>query len=68
MYDEMIFNRVKNAFDLEKMIFFVGAGISVNSGVPKFGKLNRIVIPTIVNRKLNVGTISQETSEHERGK
>lgn len=53
MYDEMIFNRVKKAFDSENMVFFVGAGISVNSGVPGFGKLNRIVISTIVNGKLN---------------
>lgn len=52
MYGEMITNRVKKAFNSEKIVFFVGAGISVDSGVPGFGKLNERVIQSIGNRKL----------------
>jgi len=49
---KLINNRVKKAFNLEKMVFFVGAGISKNSEVPTFGKLNEEVIRSIGDGKL----------------
>lgn len=47
MYDEIIINRVKKAFNSEKMVFFVGAGISVDSEVPDFSKLKEEIIQSI---------------------
>lgn len=51
MYDEMITNRVKEALG-SKIVFFVGAGISRDSGVPTFGELNEEVIRSIGDGKL----------------
>ena len=52
IYDEVIIKRIKKAFDTEKMVFFVGAGISVCSKVPTFYKLNEEIIQTIGDRVL----------------
>jgi len=51
MDDEMITNRVKEALG-SKMVFFVGAGISRDSGVPTFSELNEEVIRSIGGREL----------------
>jgi len=52
MYHEVIINRVKKAFDSKKMVLFVGAGISRDSGVPTFGELNEELIRSIGGGKL----------------
>lgn len=53
MNNEMIVNRVKEAFTSgPKMVFFVGAGISIPSGVKSFGEFNERDIRSITDEKL----------------
>jgi tetratricopeptide (TPR) repeat protein len=52
MYNELITNRINEAFG-SKIVFFVGAGISKNSGVPTFIELNEEAIRSIASEKLN---------------
>jgi hypothetical protein len=52
LIDEIIGSRIEKAFRGKRMVFFVGAGISVPSGVPDFGSLNKEVIQTIANGEI----------------
>ncbi len=55
MINKIIIDRMERAFDDKKIIFFVGAGISVPapSKMPDFNKLNMKVIKTITNYELD---------------
>lgn len=50
--DQMLIDRIKSAFG-RRMVFFVGAGISVPSGVPDFKRLNEEVIQSISGDELD---------------
>lgn len=52
MFNESITNRINEVFG-SKIVFFVGAGISKNSGVPTFIGLNEEIIRSIARGKLN---------------
>ena len=49
--DKIIAERIEKAFG-KRIVFFVGAGISVPSGVPDFKKLNKEVIQTLTDNEL----------------
>lgn len=49
--DLIIAERIEKAFG-KRIVFFVGAGISVPSGVPEFKKLNEEVIQTLADDEL----------------
>lgn len=51
LIDEILFDSIEKAFG-KKIAFFVGAGISVPSGVPDFKKLNEEVIRTLSHDEL----------------
>ncbi|CAD6494149.1 MAG: hypothetical protein EMLJLAPB_00713 [Candidatus Argoarchaeum ethanivorans] len=51
MYKESITNGINEIFG-SKIVFFVGAGISKNSGVPTFIGLNEEIIRSIATKKL----------------
>jgi len=51
LVDEIINSRIEKAFG-KRIVFFVGAGISVPSGVPDFKKLNEEVIQTLADDEL----------------
>jgi len=53
--DEIIINRLEEAFGKtfgKRIVFFVGAGISVPSGVPDFMRLNKKVMQTLIDYEL----------------
>lgn len=64
---EIINSRIEEAFSKrgKKIVFFVGAGISVPSGAPDFRELNKGVIQTLVNDVLEElgGKDSEEKKE-----
>jgi len=53
MDNEMVIGRLKEAFDSKKMGFFVGAGISAESGLPNFKGLSEKVIRLATGDKLS---------------
>ncbi|MBT9132952.1 MAG: NAD-dependent protein deacetylase [candidate division WS2 bacterium] len=59
--DKIIAERIEKAF-AKRIVFFVGAGISVPSGVPDFKKLNEEVIQTLADEEL------EELEEKDLGK
>ena len=53
LLDGIISSRIESAFSgPQRIVFLVGAGISVPSWVPDFGSLNKEVIQTIVNGEI----------------
>ncbi len=53
MKEELLIGRLKQAFGRKKMVFFVGAGISVDSKLPDFKGLSEKVIRLATGSKLN---------------
>lgn len=67
LVDEIINSRIEKAFG-KRIVFFVGAGISVPSGVPDFKKLNEEVIQTLADdelEELEEGDLEKKKKDYE---
>ena len=61
--DKLLVERIEKALG-KRIVFFVGAGVSVPSGVPDFKKLNEDVIQTLVDDEL--GELEEKDLERKK--